>query len=362
MSLHAKQRVYVIAEVGVNHNGSMDLARQLVTAAKESGADAVKFQSFHPEALVSRFADKADYQKATTGAAESQIDMLRKLALSHAQQQALYDFCREQNIAFLSSPFDADSARFLIERLRLPRLKLGSGEITNAPLLLQIARTGSELILSTGMSTLADVEDALAVLAYGYSVSDQPPGRNAFAAAFRDPVRRGVLLEKVCLLHCVTEYPCPYEDVNLRAMDTLAAAFGLPVGYSDHTPGIAVPIAAAARGAQIIEKHLTLDRNLPGPDHSASLEPAEFAAMVTGIRIVEQALGDGVKIPARCEVGNALVARKSLVAARAVTRGELFGLDNLVTKRPGTGRSPMDYWDWLGRIADRDYGEDEVLE
>jgi len=362
MRPYAKHGVYVIAEVGVNHNGSMDLARQLVTAAKESGADAVKFQSFHPEALVSRFADKADYQKATTGAAESQIDMLRKLALDHTQQQAVYDFCREQDIGFLSSPFDADSARFLVEQLRLPRLKLGSGEITNAPLLLQIARTGAELILSTGMSTLTDVEDALAVLAYGYSASHEPPGRNAFAAAFRDPVRRAVLAGRISLLHCVTEYPCPYEEVNLRAMDTLAAAFGVPVGYSDHTPGIAVPIAAAARGARIIEKHLTLDRNLPGPDHRASLEPAEFEAMVTGIRAVEQALGDGVKIPAQCEVRNAAVARKSLVAARAVPRGEAFDTFNLTIKRPGTGRSPMDYWDWLARIADRDYGEDEVLD
>ncbi|BBL70273.1 N-acetylneuraminate synthase [Methylogaea oryzae] len=353
--------VYVIAEAGVNHNGSEDLARQLVDAAKAVGADAVKFQSFKPEALVSRHAPKADYQQQTTGKDESQLRMLQKLALPEGVQQALKDYCGQIGIDFLSSPFDLDSARWLLDGLGMDTIKLGSGEITNAPLLLEIARSGARLILSTGMSRLGEVEEALGVLAYGYSGQTAPPSRRAFAAAWTEAEARAALRGKVSLLHCVTEYPSPPGQVNLRAMDALAA-FGLPVGYSDHTPGIAVPIAAVARGARIVEKHLTLDQNLPGPDHKASLAPAEFAAMVAGIREVEQALGDGVKVPAPCELRNAPVARKSLVAARPLRLGEVFDAANLTVKRPGSGRSPMDYWDVLGTAAGRDYGDDEVID
>lgn len=354
--------VYVIAEAGVNHNGCMDLAQRLVETAQRIGADAVKFQSFKAEALVSRHAPKAVYQQKTTGLAESQLQMLQKLALDESQQKELKDYCGQCGIDFLSSPFDLDSASWLLDGLGMATIKLGSGEITNGPLLLEIARSGASLILSTGMSSLGEVEAALGVLAFGYADIGGSPSRQAFAAAWTDPSARQILRDKVSLLHCVTEYPSPPEQVNLRAMDTLAAAFGLPVGYSDHTHGIAVAIAAVARGACIIEKHLTLDQTLPGPDHRASLAPPEFAAMVTGIREVELALGDGVKIPAPCEVRNAAVVRKSLLAARALSCGEVFDKDNLTVKRPGTGRIPMDYWDVLGRAANRDYGEDEVID
>ena len=354
-------RVYVIAEAGVNHNGSTDLARALVDAAKASGADAVKFQTFNPEALVSRHAQKAEYQKATTGEAGSQLEMLRKLALSEQQQRQLQDYSAEQGIEFLSSPFDIASAHWLLDGLKLGTLKLGSGELTNGPLLLEIAQRGAGLILSTGMSTLAEVEMALAVLAFGYTRSSAPVGTSEFIRAYADPQARARLQEKVTLLHCVTEYPTPLAEINLRAMDTLQAAFGLPVGYSDHTQGITAAIAAAARGAGVIEKHLTLDRNMEGPDHRASLEPAEFAAMVTAIREVEQIMGDGHKLPAACEAKNIPIARKSLVAARAIKVGEPYSADNLTSKRPGDGLSPMRYWELLGQPARRDYEADEVI-
>ena len=332
-------------------------------AAAEAGADVVKFQTFRPTALVSRHAPRAGYQirNDTARQDDSQLAMLQRLALGDDDHFRLREHCRARGIEFLSSPFDADSARFLIEDMALPRLKLGSGELTNAPLLLQIARSGRPLILSTGMATPEEIRQALGVLAFGYLNEETPPSEPAFAAAFERMDGYQVLAWNITLLHCTTEYPAPFVDVNLRAMDHLRDAFGLPVGFSDHTPGIHISIAAAARGARVIEKHFTLDRSLPGPDHRASLEPDELQAMVEGIRQVEQALGDGEKRVADSERKNRAIARKSLVAARPIHAGEAFSEDNLTAKRPGDGLAPVHYWALLGRAAGRDYAVDEAI-
>ncbi|OIR06750.1 N,N'-diacetyllegionaminic acid synthase [mine drainage metagenome] len=355
------KRAYIIAEAGVNHNGSLDRALQLVDAAAEAGADAVKFQTFKADKLVSRAAPKAGYQIANTGTDESQHEMIRKLELDEAVHRRLMQHCRSRGIEFLSTPFDLESLTMLASRFDLSRIKLGSGEITNAPLLLATARTGKPVILSTGMSDLGDVEDALAVLAYGYACGDVAPSLAAFEAAYCSEEGRSALSDKVTLLHCTTEYPAPLAEVNLLAMETLRQAFRLPVGYSDHTAGIAITIAAAALGATVIEKHFTLDRKLPGPDHQASLEPDELRQMVRSIRDVEAALGSSVKQPAPSELGNRAVARKSLVASRPVVEGERFSIGNLTVKRPGGGISPMRYWEWLGKPAERDYQTDDPV-
>jgi N,N'-diacetyllegionaminate synthase len=328
-------RVFVIAEAGVNHNGSVDLARQLVTAAKEAGADAVKFQTFRAEALVVRGARKADYQRRTTDAEESQFDMLRRLELDAHAHADLMAYCRQVGIAFLSSPFDESSADML-DTMGVQRFKLGSGELTNLPLLGHVARKGKPIILSTGMATLGEVETALAAVR-------EHGGTD------------------VTLLHCVTEYPCPSGQVNLRAMLTLRAAFDVPIGYSDHTDGINISIAAVAIGARVIEKHFTLDRQMEGPDHKASLEPGELARMVSAIREVTLALGDGIKRPAPCEVANIPVARKSVVAARPIPAGVLISREDLTIKRPGYGIAPGDLDKVIGRRIASDLAADEVI-
>ncbi|CAA7613608.1 N,N'-diacetyllegionaminic acid synthase [Candidatus Terasakiella magnetica] len=355
-------RCLVIAEAGVNHNGSPEMAAALVRAAADAGADVIKFQTFKADKLAVKSAPKADYQRRTTGEAETQLEMLRRLELSEATHHSLVEQCRLLGITFLSTPFELDSLHFLTSRLGLDTIKIPSGEMLNAPLLLATAQSGVNIILSTGMSDLQEVEQALGVLAHGYLAdSTCPPSRQAFAAAWASPGARTILAQKVCLLHCTTEYPASFDSVNLRAMDTLAAAFGLKVGFSDHTLGIAAPLAAVARGACVVEKHFTLDRTLPGPDHEASLTPVEFAAMVRGIREVEDCLGDGIKQPAPCELPNRRVARKSLVALRPIGRGELFTVENLGVKRPGTGVSPLEYYDRLGQPAEHDFAQDEVL-
>lgn len=355
-------RAYIIAEAGVNHNGSLEMARQMVDAAAEAGADAVKFQTFRAEKLVSRHAPKAEYQGKGTDAAESQLEMLQKLELDREAHRELIDYCGEKGIAFLSTPFDLESLRLLAQTFDLPRLKLPSGEITNAPLLLEAARSGKEIILSTGMSTLGEVEAALGVLAFGYSKEPEDrPTLQGCRDAYRSPAGQEALRRKVVLLHCTTEYPAPVDEVNLRVMETLARAFGLPVGLSDHTPGIAVAVAATALGAAVIEKHFTLDRNLPGPDHRASLEPSELALLVSSVRQVEQALGSPLKAPTPSELKNLAVARKSLVAARDIRPGEAFSEDNLTLKRPGSGISPFRYWEYLGRKAERGFQADEEI-
>lgn len=358
--MNLPHRSYIIAEAGVNHNGSLDMARQLVDAAARAGADAVKFQTFQAVKLASRNAPKADYQTRMTGG-ESQLDMLRKLELDQDAHRTLIEYCRSQGIAFLSTPFDLPSLYLLALTFDLPRLKLPSGEITNAPFLLQAARTGKPIILSTGMSNLGEVEAALGVLAFGYSPLDREPTPDAFCEAYRSRAGQQALKRNVVLLHCTTEYPAPFAEVNLLAMDTLGSAFGLPVGFSDHTCGIAVPIAAAARGAVVLEKHFTLDRNLPGPDHKASLEPDELAQMVQGVRQVESALGSPLKTAAPSELKNLAVARKSLVAAGNIGAGERFSEQNLAIKRPGTGISPFRYWEFLGTTATRDFVTDEEI-
>jgi len=351
---------YIIAEAGVNHNGSIDMAKKLVEVAAESGADAVKFQTFKADKLVSRLAPKAEYQIKTTTAEESQHEMIRKLELDELAHEILIEHCKTCNIEFLSTPFDLESVDLLARRFNLPCIKVPSGDITNAPLLLKIAQTGKSVILSTGMSTLGEIEDALGVLAFGYLGKSQP-SIAAFSAAYYSSQGQALLHNQVTLLHCTTEYPAPLEEVNLKAMDTLTCAFGLPVGYSDHTNGFSVPIAAVARGAVVIEKHFTLDRNLPGPDHMASLEPNELKQMVAAIRAIEQALGSGRKHPTQSEIKNMGVARKSLVAACSITVGEPFTAENLAVKRPGNGLSPIQYWELLNKTSGRAYSPDEVI-
>jgi N-acetylneuraminate synthase len=337
------ERVFIIAEAGVNHNGSLEMAMELINVAADCGADAVKFQTFRSEALASRHAVKAEYQQRTTEAAESQIAMLKRLELSPDSFKRLAEHCRARGIEFLSTPFDLPSLDFLADEMGLKLIKLPSGELTNGPFLLAAARKGREIILSTGMATLSDVAAALDLLAEGYG------GHEA-------------MKKRVTLLHCTTEYPAPIAEANLRAMDSLATEFNLPVGFSDHTLGIVVSIAAAARGAKIIEKHFTLDKSLPGPDHQASLAPAELREMVAGIRQVEAALGDGVKAPSPSEIKNMPIARKSLVAACSIASGEILTETNLTAKRPGSGVSPMRWREYLGRPANRAYEIDEPID
>jgi N-acetylneuraminate synthase len=332
----------------------------LVDAAADAGADVVKFQTFRADQLVTPTASKADYQIRNTGNANSQFEMLKALEIDEAAHRQILRRCEERGIAFLSTPFDFISLDLLVNGIGLKRLKIGSGDMTNAPILLEIARGGSDLILSTGMATMEEVEESLGVLAFGYT-GGKEPGRAAFRTALASEQGRAALQQHVTLLHCTSDYPAIPEEINLSAMDTLTRAFNLPVGFSDHSEGIAVAIAAVGRGAVMIEKHLTLDRNLPGPDHVASIEPADFKAMVSGIRLVERALGDGRKVPMPSESRTIPIARKSLVARREIKRGERFSADTLTVKRPGTGVSPVFYWEYLGRAATRDYQAEDII-
>lgn len=359
--MRADSKTFVIAEAGVNHNGSLDMALKLVAVAAQAGADAVKFQTFRADRLVSVHAKKAAYQETNTGQAGRQLEMLRALELPPAAHRAIAARCRELGIAFMSTAFDTDSLHFLAD-FDMPAIKIPSGDLTAAPLVLEAAKLGRPIILSTGMSTLDEIEQALGVLAYGLTGSTLNPSPAAFAAAFATPAGRASLDARVTLLHCVTEYPAPAADVNLRAIDVLREAFGLPVGYSDHTLGMNVALAAVARGATVLEKHFTLDRRLPGPDHRASLEPEELGQLVRGVREIEAALGIACKLPSAAELENRQVARRSLVAARVIRRGEHFGVENLAIKRPGDGRQPIDYWALLGTPALRDYAADEAID
>jgi N-acetylneuraminate synthase len=356
-------RTFIVAEAGVNHNGSLARAKAMVRAAAAAGADAVKFQSFHTELEVTRAAPKAGYQARNTGADGSQFAMLKALELSQDDQIALMTACRDAGVEFMSTPFDPVSAAFLIGATPVKRLKIASGELTNGPLLLQLARAGKPIILSTGMADLDEVRAALAVLAFGLSMpADAAPSSAAFDRAITSPAGRAALAAKVTLLQCISDYPAAADTINLRAMDTLAETFGLNVGLSDHSLGIAVAVAAVARGAAVIEKHFTLDRTLPGPDHAASLTPAELTEMVAAIRTVERALGDGHKQPTSAELPTRAVARKSLVALAPIRAGEAFTVANLGAKRPGDGVSPMRYWSYLGRPAGRAYAADDLID
>lgn len=328
----------VIAEAGVNHNGDIDLAHELVDAAVRAGADYVKFQTFDAKRIVTLHAPKAAYQVVNDGTSETQFEMLRRLQLSAQDHHCLLEHCSQSGIEFLSTPFDIESLDLLLE-LKMRVMKVASGEITNLPLLRKIGQQNLRLIVSTGMSTLDEVEAAVTVLE-----------------------QSGTDRKRITILHCNTEYPTPLSDVNLRAMANMRDTLQCDVGYSDHTEGIEIPVAAVALGATVIEKHLTISRQLPGPDHSASLEPPEFARMVDAIRGVESAIGNGIKCPSASELPNRAVARKSIVASRTIKVGELLGEANLTVKRPGTGISPM-MWDAIvGRRANRDYQTDEQIQ
>jgi N,N'-diacetyllegionaminate synthase len=330
--------VFVIAEAGVNHNGRLDLAFQLIDVAVNAGADAVKFQTFQSRKEISRYCEKAEYQKAASERPESLLEMAIRLELDDDAHRQLFAYCGRKGILFLSSPFEADSIDFL-DRLGVGIMKVSSGQVTNLPFLRKIGALRKEIILSTGMATLAEVKTALEVL-----------------------IAMGTPKEAITVLHCTTAYPTPFEDVNLRAMVTLRDAFGVTVGYSDHTLGIEVAVAAVALGARVIEKHFTLDRSMEGPDHQASLEPAELAAMVAVIRNIEKAMGDGIKRPAPSEEVNTPIARRSIVAARPIKKGEVFSAETITVKSPATGLSPM-LWDRvLGQTAKRDFDEDQPIE
>lgn len=330
------KHVIIIAEAGVNHNGSFELAKKMVDAAKEAGVDYVKFQTFNPEKLVSQYAEKAEYQKETTGSDETQLQMLQKLTLTEDNFLSLRDYCREVGIGFISTPFDLDSIDFL-ETFDMDFWKVPSGEVTNLPYLEAIARTNRKVVMSTGMCDMNEIQEAIEVLEKNGTTD-------------------------ITLLHCNTQYPTPYEHVNLSAMDSIRDALHKEVGYSDHTQGIEVPIAAVAMEATVIEKHFTLDKNMEGPDHKASLNPAELQQMVMAIRNIEQAIGNGLKEPSSSEMANKAVARKSIVASRSIKKGEVFSEENLTTKRPGTGISPMKWYEVIGKVAPRDFSEDEIIE
>ena len=331
-------RVMIIAEAGVNHNGSLALALQLIDAAVHAGADAVKFQTFEASKLVSAQAQKADYQISTTGAAESQFEMLKKLELSPADHHAIVRHCLNKKIQFLSTPFDLDSMD-LLSSLGMSTFKIPSGEITNLPYLRKVGGLAKEVILSTGMANLGEVEAALTHL-----------------------TQAGLSREQITVLHATTEYPCPPDEVNLRAMHTMRDAFQVKVGYSDHTEGIAIALAAVALGAVVIEKHITLSKTMPGPDHRASIEPHELQALVKGVREISSALGNGIKVASRSEIKNRVVARKSIVAAVKIQAGEQFSAQNLTVKRPGDGISPMRWDDVIGQTARQDYAPDDQIQ
>ena len=342
---------FIIAEAGVNHNGSMDLARSLVDAAVAAKADAVKFQSFVATSIVTANAKKADYQIVQTGGQESQLEMLQRLELSQSQQHELFKYCRTRDIAFLSTPFDIQSLKFLVDDIGLSLIKVGSGELTNAPFLLEVARSAKQIILSTGMSTIDEIELALGVIAFGLSSEKTlKPTTNACSKALESDAGKKAINQCVTLLHCTTDYPTSPLDVNLQAMRTLREKFNCKVGLSDHSVGTHISVGAVAMGATVIEKHLTTSRNLEGPDHKASLE-----------RDIEKALGSSEKLPTATEIKNRQVARRSIVACKPIKSGETFTTENIVVKRPGTGQSPFKYWDLLGTKSQRDIAENELI-
>ena len=332
------KKVLIIAEVGVNHNGDLTLAKECVDAAKESGADIVKFQTFKASSLLTKKAKKAEYQRNNTSSKELQYQMIKDLELSWESHIKIHNHCKKRRIEFLSSPFDLASLEFL-KSLNLKRFKIPSGEITNLPLLQEIGRTGKPIILSTGMSTIKEIKSAMEVL-----------------------VSEGAKKEFITILHCNTEYPTPIEDVNLAAMLTIKREFGTAIGYSDHTEGVEIPAAAVALGADVIEKHFTLDNTMKGPDHKASLEPKEFCLMVTFIRNIEKALGDGKKVPSNSELKNINIARKSIHALRRIEKNERFSEENICVKRPGNGLSPMEFRKVIGTKATKRFEEDDLIE
>jgi len=356
------EKTIIIAEAGVNHNGSEELALKLIDVAAEAGADYVKFQTFRASEIAAKNAPLADYQAKNVNGENGQLKMLQKLEISHETHKKLFSHCQSRGVKFISTPFDTESLHFLDSEIGVELIKIPSGEIVNPLLLIEAGRTGKPIILSTGMATLADIELALGALAYGMSDQSRSPSENVFKDCYLSDAGQAALLKKVMLLHCTTEYPAAFCEINLKVMDTYAAAFGLPVGLSDHSPGISIPIAAVARGARILEKHFTLDKNLPGPDHLASLAPDELKQMIRSVREVEQAIGHGRKIPTKAEIRNAAVARRSVVAANKIETGEKFTMNNICLMRPGSGVSPMKLWDILGRSAEKKYDTGDLIE
>ena len=332
------RKALIIAEAGVNHNGDIEIAKKLIDAASDAGADYVKFQTFKAEKLVNKNAEKAEYQKENSGAGESQFEMLKKLELDNETHLILQDYCKTKKIRFLSTAFDLDSID-LLQNLGIDLFKIPSGEITNFPYIQKTGLQNKPIIISSGMSTLEDIQAALDAL-----------------------IEVGVDKNNVTILHCSTEYPTPFENVNLSAMNTIKNTFDVKVGYSDHTLGIEIPIAAVAMGATVIEKHFTLDKTMEGPDHKASLEPDELKQMVTSIRNIERAMGNGEKIPSETELKNLKVARKSIHAKCDINKGDILGDDNLIAKRPGTGISPMKWKDIIGTTANKNYKADDIIE
>ena len=358
-----KNLPFIIAEAGVNHNGNVKTAMEMIEVAADAGADAVKFQTFQSELVVSKSAPKADYQMQTTGKTESQYEMIKKLELSVDEHRELIAHSKKCGVEFMSTPFDHPSLEMLTGAFGLKTIKIASGEITNYPFLLAAARVAKNVILSTGMSTIDEVRDAIGVLAFGFTGNfTSAPKNSDFAKAYSSGEGRAALEKRVTLLHCTTEYPAPVAEVNLKAMSAMADTFSVPVGYSDHTEGIHVSLAAVARGATVIEKHFTMDKDLPGPDHSASLEPNELRALVSGARDIVLALGDGIKQPTATEKRNLNIVRRSIIATRSIRKGEKFSPDNISCKRPGDGVSANHWYEVLGASSPKDFEADQLID
>jgi N-acetylneuraminate synthase len=357
-----KNHTYIIAEAGVNHNGSLDLAFDLVDAAVNAGVNAVKFQTYKTENLVTKHAKQAKYQVKNIGEETSQFDMLKKLELSYDEFDQIKAYCDKKKIEFLSTPFDRESVDFLVNEIGIKTVKIPSGELTNIPFIHYIATKRKPIILSTGMSTIKDIHESLSFIAFGLAYPNEKVEIEAVHSFYHTSEAKNWLGNYVTILHCTTEYPTPYTDINLRAMDHIKREFQVNVGLSDHSEGIYVPIAAIARGAQIIEKHFTISRSLPGPDHSASLEPAELTEMVKAIRLIEQSLGNSEKKPTKKEQQNQIAARKSLVAAMSIQVGQIFTEENITIKRPGSGMEPSRLWSIIGKTASKSYEEDELID
>lgn len=353
-------KTFVIAEAGVNHNGSVEIAKKLIDEAKIAQVDAIKFQSFTGKNIIRKGTQKADYQKEQTGNNEDQLAMVSKLELSEESHLEIFNYAKERGIEVISTPFDLESVD-LLEKLQVNRYKIPSGEITNPLLLYKVASTGKPVILSTGMATIGEIENALAILAYGLGGKKEPSLQKCLEF-YGTKEAQSLLRDNVTVLHCTTQYPAPIDEVNLNVIGSLQKAFNLNIGYSDHTEGIGVSLAAVALGGVMIEKHFTLDRNMDGPDHAASIEPSDLQALVKEIRRVEGCLGDSQKLPTSSEIKNIPIVRRSIVAKLEIKKGETLTLENLTLKRPGTGRNPMDVWDLIGSKATRDYQEDDFVE
>jgi len=354
-------KTFIIAEAGVNHNGDVNKALEMVNLAASAGADAIKFQTFNSESLTTVSAPKAKYQQENTPQDENQRDMLRRLELPKESYFEITKRCKEKKIKFMSTAFDSDSLSFLVNDLKVDLLKIPSGEITNGPFILEHARTGLDIILSTGMSNIQEIQHALSTIAFGYLSKEEPQKDDFFQAINSSPGRK-IINEKVILLHCTSQYPALNEDINLRAIQTLIDTFNVRVGYSDHSLGTLISSNAISLGAVLIEKHFTLDKDFPGPDHKASLDPIELRDLVTVIRRTEELLGDGVKIPMKSEKENLIISRKSIVARSNIKKGDIFSKDNLTFKRPANGMSPMKFWTLIGRKSKRDYLRDDLIE